>query len=122
AFAKAGWRVVATSRPGAAPGAAHAFVPADLAALAEDEAALALFAENARAGAGTAPIACLVNNAALQALGPLAALSPADIVRTMQVNLIAPMLLAKAFLPDLEKAKGSIVNIGSVHAQATKPE
>ena len=40
----------------------------------------------------------------------------------MNVNLTAPFRLSQAFLADLEAARGTILNIGSVHARATKPE
>jgi NAD(P)-dependent dehydrogenase (short-subunit alcohol dehydrogenase family) len=39
----------------------------------------------------------------------------------MKVNAIVPFMLTKSFLPELKQASGSVVNIGSVHAQATKP-
>ena len=40
---------------------------------------------------------------------------------TLETNLIAPFLLIQSLLPDLERARGSVVNIASVHATATKP-
>lgn len=123
AFAGAGWRVIATSQskpPAKSP--AHKFIQADLGALARDERAMAEFASAANAAAGDRPVSVLVNNAALQILGPLAKLTAADIRQSMDVNVIAPFLLAKAFLPQLEANRGAIINIGTVHAQATKPE
>lgn len=122
AFAGAGWRVIATSQsrpPAKSP--AHKFIQADLAALANDEKAMADFAKTVVAAAGDKPLSVLVNNAALQILGPLAKLSAADIRQSMAVNVIAPFLLAKAFLPQLEANRGAIINIGTVHAQSTKP-
>lgn len=123
AFAGAGWRVIATSRskpPAKSP--AHQFIEADLGALASDEKAMADFAKAANAAAGDRPVSVLINNAALQIVAPLAKLTAADIHRSMAVNVIAPFLLAKAFLPQLEANRGAIVNIGTVHAQSTKPE
>ena len=63
----------------------------------------------------------LINNAAIQIVSPAEQLTVDDWHNTMDVNLIAPFLLTKAFLPDLEKANGSVINIGSIHAQLTKP-
>jgi NAD(P)-dependent dehydrogenase (short-subunit alcohol dehydrogenase family) len=40
---------------------------------------------------------------------------------TLDVNLIAPFLLTQAFLPELEMAGGSVINIASIHARLTKP-
>lgn len=122
AFADDGWRVIATSGSAKKASKAAAYVRADLAALASDETAMKEFSKEVRAAAKGAPLAALVNNAALQILGPLATLKAKDITRSMAVNVIAPFLLAKAFLKELEAAEGSILNIGSVHAQSTKPE
>lgn len=63
----------------------------------------------------------LVNNAASQILNRTDDIRIADWDETLQTNLIAPFLLAQALLPDLEKAKGSVVNIASIHSVATKP-
>ena len=40
---------------------------------------------------------------------------------TLDVNLLAPFLLTQALLNNLERGNGSVVNISSVHARATKP-
>lgn len=122
-FAAGGWRVIATDKLGPKAGsAADAFVDADLADIARDEAACSAVVEKVFAACGDAPLACLVNNAAVQRLGRLEALSHQDIVESIDVNLIAPFILAKGFAPALTKNAGSILNIGSVHGQATKPE
>jgi NAD(P)-dependent dehydrogenase (short-subunit alcohol dehydrogenase family) len=63
----------------------------------------------------------LINNAAVQFLGHLDDLRLDDWQETMAVNLTGPMLLSQFFLPALEKSKGSIINIGSIHHQLTKP-
>lgn len=67
-------------------------------------------------------LAVLINNAAVQILKPVEGITTEDWQQTLNVNLVAPFLLAQAFLNDLEKARGSVVNIASIHAQATKPE
>jgi NAD(P)-dependent dehydrogenase (short-subunit alcohol dehydrogenase family) len=64
----------------------------------------------------------LINNAAVQILKPSGQLTLDDWQHTLNINLLAPFLLAQALLPELEKAKGSVINIASVHAVATKPE
>ncbi|WP_428406955.1 SDR family NAD(P)-dependent oxidoreductase [Hyphococcus sp.] len=120
AFAGAGWMVIGTdsAKPKSASGA---FIEADLSAFATDPVAVADFAKDVRKAAKSAPLRALVNNAAVQRLGRLDRLDHDDIVETFNVNVAAPMLLAKALLPELEAAKGVIINMGSVHAQATKP-
>jgi NAD(P)-dependent dehydrogenase (short-subunit alcohol dehydrogenase family) len=62
----------------------------------------------------------LVNNAALQIVKPAEKLTIEDWQQTLNTNLLAPFLLVRRFLPMLRKAKGSVVNIASIHAQLTK--
>jgi len=57
----------------------------------------------------------LVNLAGIQYFGMLEAQSPQQIALMVQVNLIAPVLLAQALLPAMRKrGSGQIVNIGSI--------
>lgn len=58
----------------------------------------------------------LVNNAASTARAHLPDTDAAFFDRTIAVNLRAPLLLVRAALPQLEKAQGSVLNIGSVLA------
>ncbi|MEH6789268.1 SDR family NAD(P)-dependent oxidoreductase [Parasphingorhabdus sp.] len=66
------------------------------------------------------PIKALINNAAVQVLGSTGEIRSEEWHNTLKVNLSAPFLLSQALLPCLRNASGSILNIGSVHAQATK--
>ncbi|MBW4630766.1 MAG: SDR family oxidoreductase [Iphinoe sp. HA4291-MV1] len=63
----------------------------------------------------------LVNNAAIQILGKTEQVTAEHWHRTLNTNLIAPFLLTQGLLPQLKKARGSVVNIASVHAINTKP-
>jgi NAD(P)-dependent dehydrogenase (short-subunit alcohol dehydrogenase family) len=63
----------------------------------------------------------LINNAAVQIVAEVAALSASDWQRTLNVNLLAPFLLTQALLERLASAGGSVVNISSIHATLTKP-
>ena len=57
----------------------------------------------------------LVNNAGISLISPAEQTSPADYRRVLEVNLVAPFLLAKAFGTEmLEASAGSIVNVASV--------
>tara|TARA_R110002072_G_scaffold73069_10_gene174289 strand:- start:1474 stop:2217 length:744 start_codon:yes stop_codon:yes gene_type:complete len=122
AYRKAGWRVIGSGRKAPDASICDVFVEADLNALADDDAVLDRVAVDVRNGLDGARLAALVNNAAAQILAPAETLTAADWRRTMNVNLTAPFRLSQAFLPDLEASGGTILNIGSVHAQATKPE
>ena len=57
----------------------------------------------------------LVNNAGISLIVPAEATSVADFRRVLEVNLVAPFLLAKAFGAEMLAAgRGSIVNVSSV--------
>lgn len=57
----------------------------------------------------------LVNNAGISLISPAEQTSAADYRRVLEVNLIAPFLLAKAFGQKmLEARRGSIVNVASI--------
>lgn len=63
---------------------------------------------------------CLINNAAIQITGGVDTLTRADWNTTLQINTLAPFLLSQALLKHLTKAKGTIINISSIHAKLTK--
>jgi NAD(P)-dependent dehydrogenase (short-subunit alcohol dehydrogenase family) len=121
-FHSAGWRVIASDFRRPKPSSADAFIDTDLETLATDDAALAAFKAHVNTALEGAKLAALVNNAAVQLLASTQSVSAADWERTMRINLSAPFRLVQAFLGDLETASGVVINIGSVHAQATKPE
>jgi len=64
----------------------------------------------------------LVNNAAIQIVKPIQEITAADWDATLATNLLAPFWLVQRFLPMLRAAKGSMVNIASIHAMVTKSE
>ncbi len=68
----------------------------------------------------TTGLSALINNAAIQLLGSPSELNRSAWQRTLNVNLLAPFFWIQALLPELKKAKGSVVNISSIHAQLTK--
>ncbi len=67
------------------------------------------------------PVAALVNNAAI---APTSAAIDTELElwsRVMDTNLRAPFLLGQALFSNLSAARGAVVNIASVHAEATSP-
>lgn len=57
----------------------------------------------------------LINLAGVQYFGPFEDQAPADLATSIMVNLLAPMLLTHAALPQMKgRGRGHIVNIGSV--------
>lgn len=118
-FGKAGYRVIATDVAGESKVPCDHFIEADLKALCRDEVCLKRFIE--QLNLPVSGLTALINNAAVQVLNRTERVSVQDWRDTVDVNVFAPFLLTQALLPYLEKAGGSVVNIGSVHAMATKP-
>lgn len=122
-FAEDGWTVIGVDRSGTQGGAGcAAFIKADLAGLCRDATLLRAFAKDVRASLAGRTLRALINNAALQIVATAKELSVDDVRTSMDVNVVAPFLLVKEFFVELEAAEGVVVNIGSVHAEATKPK
>ncbi|MDZ7771161.1 MAG: SDR family oxidoreductase [Balneolaceae bacterium] len=65
----------------------------------------------------------LINNAGIVTGGPFALQSPEAIRATMEVNSLAPMLLARELLPGMiERDRGHIVNISSAAGMLGNPD
>lgn len=78
-----------------------------------DEAVVEQFAAEVFARFGHAAV--LVNNAGISMISPAEKTSARDYRRVLEVNLVAPFLLAKAFGEKmLEARRGSIINVASV--------
>ncbi len=59
------------------------------------------------------PLRGLVNNAGLSVAGALEDLSMATIREVLQVDLLGPVQLTRALLPELRREGGRVVNVGS---------
>lgn len=63
----------------------------------------------------------LVNNAGINPLGSAAELTDADLGATVQVNLVAPMRLARALTPGMaRRGFGRVVNVSSIWSGVAK--
>lgn len=127
-FQARGWRVLTVSRQPfssecrwAMAGESH--VQADLSRLEEIEPLVAAVRSKLPGG----KLHALVNNAGISPKGPegkrLGVIASDSEVwkRVMNVNLIAPSLLARALLPELLAAGGSIVNVTSIAGSRVHP-
>jgi short-subunit dehydrogenase len=63
----------------------------------------------------------LINNAGFGLPSLFAASEPAELRRQLEVNLVAPLLLARFALPALRETRGVIVNVGSAITSLANP-
>ena len=120
-FNAAGYDIIATDITTQPAGlhCAH-YIQADLARTVEEEVYAAETFDRIRQCLNGHNLKVLINNAAVQILGGAENVTRQDWQKTLNVNLLAPFLLIQALLPELEAAKGCVVNIGSIHARLTK--
>lgn len=124
-FADAGHTVIGmdladiASGPGPVP---QHYLSADLNKLCLDASYRGATLQSIQALLPQAGLNVLINNAAWQVVKPVAQLSAEEWAQTQNVNVTAPFMLIQALLPALEAAKGSVINIASIHGQLTKPE
>ncbi len=121
AFREAGYRVVGSALNAPAEGVCDHFIEADISQATRDVEAILRFRSMVHQFS-EGPVAVLINNAATQILGPSENFSFSDWEMSLAVNLTAPFRLVQVFADDLKQSKGCVLNIGSVHAQSTKPE
>lgn len=119
-FADAGYFVIASDQV-TGDCACDVFIQANIETLCIDPEYRANIFAQVRGYLSEQGLVALVNNAAVQILGKTEEIQVEQWRRTLDTNLIAPFLLVQGLLPELKKAKGSVVNISSVHAISTKP-
>jgi NAD(P)-dependent dehydrogenase (short-subunit alcohol dehydrogenase family) len=85
---------------------------------AEQIAAAARFVEQELAGE---PLRGIVNNAGIATGGVLEAMDLDELRRTLEINSIAPVAVAQAFLPMLRRSRGRIVNMSSIGGRVAQP-
>jgi len=127
-FQERGWRILTVSRQPFSPecrweSAKESHIQADLGDLAGIERLAATVRERLADG----KLHALVNNAGISPKGPggkrLGVLeSDATVwMQVLNVNLVSTALLARALMPELEKARGSIVNVTSIAGSRVHP-
>ncbi|MGF1607881.1 MAG: SDR family NAD(P)-dependent oxidoreductase [Kiloniellales bacterium] len=127
-FSDEGWRIITCSREAVPPECQRdpnwtEHITADLA----DPASLESFVEQASGLLGGGPLAALVNNAAISPKTPfkerLGILNGelAGWRQVFELNLFAPLALARGFAVALRKGKGAIVNITSIAGHQIHP-
>lgn len=121
AFAEAGYKVIAIDKvPRPVDLECQAYLQADLGMFAQNEVYAAEVLEDIRNELAQKQLHALINNAAIQILGGVDTLTRCAWQSTLDVNLLAPFLLTQALANELETGRGSVINIGSIHARLTK--
>ncbi|WP_159995492.1 SDR family oxidoreductase [Roseomonas sp. 18066] len=127
-FGERGWRVLTVSRQPFDlacpwPGAGDGHIQADLADIDDID----RLAAEVRLRLPGGRLHALVNNAGISPKGPGGSRlgvqeSDAETwTRVLNVNLVSTSLLARALLPELEAAKGAIVNVTSIAGSRVHP-
>ncbi len=63
----------------------------------------------------------LINNAGIAVVGPLEAVPIVDLRRQLEVNVIGQVAVTQKFLPLIRRARGRIINMGSIAGLSTMP-
>ena len=120
-FSKSGFQVFATDLQDKAVCQNDFYFPMDLVEYVGSISLQTDFLKALRKQSVSTGIKGLINNAATQILNSTQNTTQPDWQKTLDVNLTAPFLLSQSLVTDLEKTKGSILNISSIHASQTKP-
>lgn len=120
-YKKAGYRVIASDRNPDNGVVCDKFLQFDLSLFTRDNDYKKKTIDDIVAVLGDDGLTVLINNAAIQILNDTEHATVEDWHLTLDTNLIAPFILIQSLLPQLEKAKGNVLNISSVHATNTKP-
>jgi len=127
-FLQHGWRVLTVSRQPFSeecrwPSARESHIQADLA----DLSGIDELVQMVRSRLPDGKLAALVNNAGISPKGPegsrlgVAETDAATWTKILNVNLVSTALLARALLPELQAARGSIVNVTSIAGSRVHP-
>jgi NAD(P)-dependent dehydrogenase (short-subunit alcohol dehydrogenase family) len=70
---------------------------------------------------GESGLSGLVNNAGVAIAGPLEFITPEELQRQLEVNVVGQLRVTQAVMPQLRQARGRIVNISSVSGRVAWP-
>jgi NAD(P)-dependent dehydrogenase (short-subunit alcohol dehydrogenase family) len=123
-LARSGWTVLGGVRDGAVgellaeePGVAGRLIPLALDVTDPEHLALAaarVQEPSARDGGPAAGLDALVNNAGIGVGGPLELVTPEDMSRQFEVNVLAQVAVTQSMLPALRRARGRIAFVSSI--------
>lgn len=68
------------------------------------------------------PLKGVINNAAIQIIKNTSDITWDDWEKTFGTNVFAPFFIVRAFMEELKKNQGAVVNMASIHARLTKKD
>jgi len=86
-----------------------------------DEPSIARSVETVQRFVGESGLGGLVNNAGIAIGSPLEVIDLSQLRKQLEVNVIGQIAVTQAFLPLLRRARGRIVNMGSIAGRGTIP-
>ena len=86
-----------------------------------DEPSIARSVETVQRVIGDGGLGGLVNNAGIAIGSPLEVIALSQLRKQLEVNVIGQIAVTQAFLPLLRRARGRIVNMGSIAGRGTIP-
>lgn len=120
-FASEGYAVIGIGKS-ADQQSCDEYIQVDFNELAKNAALQSTFYQNIQIILARYKLKGLINNSAVQIISRMNDLSVSDFQKTLNVNLVAPFILSKLCVELLAAGRGSILNIGSIHAKLTKPQ
>jgi NAD(P)-dependent dehydrogenase (short-subunit alcohol dehydrogenase family) len=72
-------------------------------------------------GALPSRVDAVVNNAGIAVSGPIETVTPTELRRQLEVNVVGPIAVTQALLPRLRESRGRIVFISSVNGRISAP-
>jgi NAD(P)-dependent dehydrogenase (short-subunit alcohol dehydrogenase family) len=86
-----------------------------------DQTSIGAAGESVAQQIGDSRLAGVVNNAGIGVGGPMEFVSIEDLRRQVEVNVFGAVAVTQAFLPLIRRARGRIVNIGSIGGRLASP-
>jgi NAD(P)-dependent dehydrogenase (short-subunit alcohol dehydrogenase family) len=97
------------------------FIEVDLNRFVTDEQMKSEVIAKIKKWAGGNTIRTIVNNAAYQYVSKSHPIDVNEMLKSYNVNVVAPYLLISSLAEQITKSIGCVVNVGSIHARLTKP-
>ncbi len=86
-----------------------------------DEASISRAAKEVDEAVGATGLYGLVNNAGIVVAGPLEILPLDELRKQLEVNVVGQLAVTQAFVPLLRRARGRLVNVGSISGRSASP-